>query len=71
MTFYFGETNDRISVADEKFMNQISRSSLRTIKASIELNDEIQFSIVEIEEIVTNIKAFIREISKKLIALTD
>ncbi len=60
-----------LAIADEKFINQVKQTSLRTIKNSIELNDEIQFSIDEIEEVVNDIKEFIGTIAKKLIELIE
>ncbi|MCK9612946.1 MAG: CHC2 zinc finger domain-containing protein [Bacteroidales bacterium] len=56
-----------LSIADEKFINQISQTPARTIKPSISLNDELKFSPIEIEELMKNMREFLSNIEQMLI----
>ncbi len=53
-----------LSIADEKFITQISYTNRRSIKLSIKLNDELKFSTSEIEEIMNNMREFLSIIEK-------
>jgi hypothetical protein len=59
-----------LSIADEKFINQIKNTPQRTLKKTIAVNDDIQFTIEEINQVIANIKSFVRDIAEKLIAIT-
>lgn len=55
-----------LSLADDKFINQISHTKLRTIKPTINLNDELEFSPLEIEEVMNNMRDFLSYIECNL-----
>lgn len=59
-----------LAIADEKFINQISDTTHRNLKKDILLNDDIKFSIEEIEELTKSIKAFFRSLVDAIIAKT-
>lgn len=56
-----------LSIADEKFINQISQTSSRTIKESIRLNDELKFTPLEIETVMSNMREFLLQIEQLLL----
>lgn len=56
-----------LSIADEKFINQISQTNTRTIKPLINLDDELKFTPSEIEEVMNNMREFLSNIEKMLI----
>jgi hypothetical protein len=53
-----------LSIADEKFMNQISQSQARTLKKNISMNDELKFSPNEIEVIMSDMREFLKRIEQ-------
>lgn len=59
-----------ISIADDKFMNQVRSACLRSIKIDINNNDEIKFSIDEINEIIISIRSFIEQLAKLIVDKT-
>lgn len=56
-----------LSIADERFINQISQTTKRTIKASISIDDELRFLPLEIEEIMNNMREFLSNIENMII----
>lgn len=60
-----------LSIADEKFINQISSTKLRTLKTGIVIGQEIAFRTDEVEDVIENMKLFIRSLSEKLIAKSN
>lgn len=55
-----------LGIADEKFMRQIANATKRTLKQTIRPNDEIVFSITEIEKIILDLKTFIDNLTKEI-----
>jgi hypothetical protein len=55
-----------LGIADEKFINQIAKTTQRTLKLNISLNDEITFDIIEIEKVISDLKLFIDELIKNI-----
>lgn len=56
-----------LSIADEKFINQIAQTTQRTIKTSIKIDDELKFSPDEIEEIMNSMREFFNKVEHLLL----
>jgi hypothetical protein len=59
-----------LSIADDKFINQVSDAKLRTIKKEISQNDDLKFTIEELEQLAYSCKRFFRELVDGIIART-
>lgn len=57
-----------LSIADEKFINQIAECKLRTLKTNVSKNDDLKFTIEELDELAHNCKKFFRYLVDEIIA---
>lgn len=55
-----------LSIADEKFINQISKTVKRSLKTNIILNDEIVFTKKELDQVILNLREFIDNLIKEI-----
>ncbi len=55
-----------LSIADEKFINQIRNANKRTIKPHIKINEEIVFSTDEIEQVMESMDSFLMMLFEKI-----
>jgi len=55
-----------LSIADDKFVNQISQTNSRTLKRTLKIKDELKFTPQEIETIMSNMREFLRNIEQML-----
>ncbi len=56
-----------LAIADEKFIQQISDTKLRNIKTSVLQNDDLKFTLEELEELTESIKKFFRYLVDNII----
>lgn len=55
-----------LGIADEKFINQVAKSTQRTLKLNISLNDEIIFDHFEIEKVITDLQRFVDDLIRSI-----
>lgn len=59
-----------LAIADEKFINQVSDAKLRTLKTDVSQNDDLKFTIEELEQLSNSCKKFFRHLVDSIISRT-